>query len=210
MLNNNNTNEQPAKTQAQTQYPDRYYAQYDPHAAQPAPVLGWFDVWGYSSLDNVPPLSDLLALSADFWADHISQPQTPRAVQNGRIVPYVPPKTLDGQRAVLSGLTNQKKALGVYFQPTSASAAVLFPSDDASYANALQQAQVVQLDAWTDGTAWTLADGSSVPMTGDDVTALFKKLAKYRGACQNRSAALSKQLESDLNTDLTTGWPDNH
>ena len=128
----------------------------------------------------------------------------------GEITAYDPPKTLSGQRSELATLTTQKKALGVYFQPSGTSAAVLFPSDDASYANALQQAQVVQLGAWTDGTAWTLADGSSVPMTSDDVTGLFKKLAKYRGACQTHSAALSKQLESDLNADLTTGWPDNH
>lgn len=191
----------------QNLYPARYYASYDHSATQPTPVTGWFDMGFYSNLDGFPPASELLPLTPEQWKNRLPCGQ---GVQNGKIVPYIPPKTLDRQRAVLSGLTNQKKASGVYFQPSGTSAAALFPSDDASYANALQQAQIVQLDAWTDGTAWTLADGSSVPMTSNDVTALFKKLTKYRGACQNHSAALSKRLESDLNADLTAGWPDNH
>ncbi|MCX5619906.1 DUF4376 domain-containing protein, partial [Bombella pollinis] len=173
---------------------------------QPTPVTGWFDMGFYNSLDGFPPASELLPLTPEQWKNRLPCGQ---AVKDGKIVPYVTPKTLDGQRAVLSGLTNQKKALGVYFQPSATSSAVLFPSDDTSYANALQQAQVAQLGAWTDGTAWTLADGSSVPMSSDDVTGLFKKLAKYRGACQTHAAALSKQLENDLNTDLTAGWPGN-
>lgn len=113
-------------------------------------------------------------------------------------------------RARLAQITASKKGAGVYFQPSGTSAAVLFPSDEASYTNTLQQAQVVQLGAWTDGTQWALADGTFLPINGDDVTALFKKMAKYQAACQNHAAALSKQLESDLNTDLTEGWPDNH
>ncbi|MBA5725491.1 DUF4376 domain-containing protein [Bombella favorum] len=213
MTDENNTVEMAAtsaKSPDQIAYPDRYYAQYDPKGAQPAPVIAWWDMWGRSSLDGLPSLSDLLPMTADQWNQHISQPQASQAVQNGKIVPYTPPKTLAGQQGILVSLTAQKKALGVYFQPTYASAPVLFPSDDTAYANALQQAQVAQLGAWTDGTAWTLADGSSVPMTSDDVTALFKKLAKYRGACQTHAAALNATLQHDLNADLTAGWPDNH
>ena len=200
----------PQQVEAQTRYPDRYYAQYDPHATQPTPVLGWYDMWGFTSLNGMPPLSELLPLSEDFWNGHIANPQINQGVQDGKIVSYTPPKTLSGQQAALASLTAQKKALGVYFQSSGTSAAVLFPSDDTSYANALQQAQTVQLGAWVDGTQWTLADGSSVPLTGADVTALFKKIAAYRAACQNRAAALNAALQSNIDTDLTAGWPDNH
>lgn len=79
------------KTEAQERYPNRYYAHYDPTTQQPAPVIGWYDMWGYSSLDEMPPLSELLPLSADFWQKHITEPQTSQAVQDGTIVAYTPP-----------------------------------------------------------------------------------------------------------------------
>lgn len=183
-------------------------------------IIGWQTLWhdeGSAVPDYAVPSGYeavvIPDMTADLWAD-FQQNQNGcsggLAYEGGKIIPYSPPATLSGQQAALAAMTAQKKALGVYFQPTYASAPVLFPSDDTAYANALQQAQVAQLGAWTDGTAWTLADGSSVPMTGDDVTALFKKLAKYRGACQTHAAALNATLQHDLNTDLTAGWPDNH
>lgn len=178
----------------------KFYIDVDPESRQ---VRNW-----YPGLDATPSAPTIFEISAADFEKWHAQPVTFSTA--GEFSEYTPPKTLSGQRAALAALTTQKKASGVYFQPSGTSAPVLFPSDDTSYANALQQAQVAQLGAWADGTAWALADGSSVPMSSDDVTALFKKMAKYRGACQNRAAALSKQLESDLNTDLTTGWPDNH
>lgn len=81
-----------AQKPAQTLYPDRYYAQYDSTAPQPAPVTGWWDMWGFEDVTALPPLSDLFPLTPEFWADHIQNPQTGRAVQNDQIIPYEPPQ----------------------------------------------------------------------------------------------------------------------
>lgn len=198
------------KTPEQIAYPDQYYAWYDPKVEGQSPVKGWFDMWGYSSMDGLPPLTELLALSKEYWDSHITSPQTPRAVENGKIVDYVPPITLETQQYQLSGITAQKKSAGVYFKPAAASAEILFPSSDSDYTFALQQAQAVMLDAWTDGTPWNLPNNETIAMTSDDVKGLYKKMAAYRQACQTYSAKLGEELKTNINTDLTVGWPDNH
>lgn len=111
------------KTEAQERYPDRYYAHYDPTAQQPAPVIGWYDMWGYSSLDGMPPLSELLPLSADFWQKHITEPQTSQAVQDGTIVAYTPPPPplKDQANAAMQQIQQQASmvsAMGETFGPS--------------------------------------------------------------------------------------------
>ncbi|MXV43896.1 hypothetical protein GS501_02365 [Saccharibacter sp. 17.LH.SD] len=129
--------------------------------------------------------------------------------KDGTVQRYVPLKTLEGQKAELALILSQKKAAGVYFQPHEVSASLLFPSDDANYSNYVREAQVVSLGGWSDGTHWSLPDGSTVPLSGADVVALFKKVSAYRAACQNQAASLGEALKSNLKTDLTAGWPDN-
>lgn len=94
----------------QQAYPDRYYAQYDPKATQPAPVLGWYNMWEFSDLDGLPPLSQLLPLSETFWAEHIASAQTSRAVQDGKIVTYTPPPPPLKERAQTAMQTVQQQA----------------------------------------------------------------------------------------------------
>ncbi|CAI9120452.1 hypothetical protein [Brytella acorum] len=72
----------------QEQYPARYYARYDHAATQPAPVTGWYDVWGMSDASSVPDAADLVALSAAQWS---ARTPTGLGVQNGQIVSYAPP-----------------------------------------------------------------------------------------------------------------------
>ncbi|MEW9272996.1 hypothetical protein [Gluconobacter oxydans] len=73
----------------QEEYPARYYAQYDHTAAQPAPVKGWFDVWGMSDLSSIPAASDLVALTEVQWN---ARTPTGLGVQDGAIVSYDPPQ----------------------------------------------------------------------------------------------------------------------
>ncbi|MCX5616360.1 DUF4376 domain-containing protein [Bombella sp. TMW 2.2559] len=117
---------------------------------------------------------------------------------------------LSAKRDLLARTTPEKMASGVYFQPSRSTAPILFPTDSASYTNTPQQSLVVKLDEWEDGTPWTLPDGSTVPMTGQDVTALCKKITAYRKACQAHAADISRQLDKGGDADITAGWPDNH
>lgn len=85
--------------EAKEKYPARYYAQYDLTVKEgPAPITGWYDMWGYSSLAGLPPASQLFPLTEEYWQDHLSRttannPQTLRAILNGEIVDYAPEPT---------------------------------------------------------------------------------------------------------------------
>lgn len=73
-------------------YPDRYYAAYDTTAVQPTIVTGWYDTWGMTSVANVPPVSRLIAVSAENWDDVSGfRLSFGRGVQNGVIIDYTPP-----------------------------------------------------------------------------------------------------------------------
>jgi hypothetical protein len=65
------------------------YAQYNPAVAAPSPVVGWFDADEFN-YPNLPPLSNLLALTAAQWAARLVNPSG-WAVSAGALVAYVPP-----------------------------------------------------------------------------------------------------------------------
>ncbi|WP_238706754.1 hypothetical protein, partial [Acetobacter tropicalis] len=79
-------------------HPARYYASFDLSAAQPTPVLGWYDTWAMSNVASVPAATDMIAVSAGDWAD-ITTFRKPngRGVQDGEIVDYTPPIPLSVQ-----------------------------------------------------------------------------------------------------------------
>lgn len=72
-------------------YPARYYASYDTTAAQPTPVVGWYDTWGLSSVSDVPAASSMLPISASDWANTTTFHIPTRGVQDGKIIDYTPP-----------------------------------------------------------------------------------------------------------------------
>lgn len=133
-----------------------------------------------------------------------------RITSAGVLERHDPPLTLEVQQAELAALLEQKISTGVYFQVEGSVDPILFPTGDEQYSRLVREAQVVSLGGWQDGTHWPLPDGSTVPLTGADVTALFRRISVYRAACQNHAAALGIALKADLNTDLTVGWPDNN
>jgi hypothetical protein len=60
------------------------YAQFDSKAPQPAPIVGWYDteVFDYQ---NLPPMSDLIEVTASQWAMHFTDPNG-WAVSDGKLV----------------------------------------------------------------------------------------------------------------------------
>lgn len=73
-------------------YPDRYYAAYDTTAVQPTIVTGWYDTWGMTSVANVPPVSRLIAVSAEDWTDVTRfRLSFGRGVKDGAVIDYTPP-----------------------------------------------------------------------------------------------------------------------
>ncbi|MGO3518089.1 MAG: hypothetical protein ACTINM_06300 [Acetobacter cibinongensis] len=84
----------------QTLYPARYYAGYDPSAPQPAPVLAWYDTWGMSTTDGLPPAAQLIPVTEQDWQNTTTfRSPAGRGVQDGRIIDYSPPPPPLAQQA---------------------------------------------------------------------------------------------------------------
>lgn len=64
------------------------YAGFDPTAADPKPVQGWYDTDALR-YPNLPALSSLLVLSDDQWGQHFADSNA-WAVQGGELVSYIP------------------------------------------------------------------------------------------------------------------------
>lgn len=79
-------------------HPARYYASFDLSAAQPTPVLGWYDTWAMSNVANVPAASDMIAVTEKDWDDITAfRKSNGRGVQDGKIIDYTPPVPLSVQ-----------------------------------------------------------------------------------------------------------------
>lgn len=65
------------------------YAQYNPNAAQPAPVIGWFDtdMFDYAQL---PGPEQLVEITDEQWDDRMDRPSE-WAIDNGQLVRAEPP-----------------------------------------------------------------------------------------------------------------------
>ncbi|MDN7350105.1 hypothetical protein [Acetobacter senegalensis] len=104
--------------QVQAAYPARYYAGYDATATQPAPVTAWYDTWSMSSVESLPPASQLLPISAADWANTTSfRLPAGKAVQNGAIVDYtapLPPLATQAANALQQAATTSWAAYGMY------------------------------------------------------------------------------------------------
>jgi len=60
------------------------YAQFDPKASQPAPVLGWYDTDQFN-YRNLPAAEGLITLNSSQWALHYNNPHA-FAVLNGKLI----------------------------------------------------------------------------------------------------------------------------
>lgn len=86
----------PVLEQAEKLYPARFYARID-NSVQPSPVTGWVDVWGLSSIDDMPPAAALVPLTEEQWDFHLqtdengSHTHLSAAVENGEFIDYTPP-----------------------------------------------------------------------------------------------------------------------
>lgn len=74
-----------------TDYPAQYYAMYDTAAPQPTPVTGWFDTWNMGSIANVPPASEMIAVTADQWNDTAFRLPAGKGIQGGKVIDYTAP-----------------------------------------------------------------------------------------------------------------------
>ena len=104
--------------QVQAAYPARYYAGYDATATQPAPVTAWYDTWSMSSVESLPPASQLVPISAADWANTTGfRLPAGKAVQNGAIVDYtapLPPLATQAANALQQAATTSWAAYGMY------------------------------------------------------------------------------------------------
>lgn len=76
-----------------TDYPDRFYVSYDSSGPEPHQILGWYDTWTLSTVKNVPPASEMIAVSPENWADVSFHACSGKAVQGGAIIDYIAPTT---------------------------------------------------------------------------------------------------------------------
>lgn len=122
-------------TDAETLYPDRYYASYDKTAQQPTRVTGWYDTWGMSNLANVPSASDMIPVSPEDWADQSSfRLPLGKGVLDGVIVDYTPPATTDLKTEAIAALAGARSyVLNAYTIKNTAT-----PDAWITYLNALE------------------------------------------------------------------------
>ncbi|MDF7675078.1 hypothetical protein PT277_05175 [Acetobacteraceae bacterium ESL0709] len=79
-------------TTREQEYPARYYASYDVKAPQPTSVTGWYDTWSLSSVAQVPPASEMIAMTEEEWNDQTNfRLPCGRGVQDGKIIDYQAP-----------------------------------------------------------------------------------------------------------------------
>jgi hypothetical protein len=60
------------------------YAQFNPAAPSPAPVMGWYDTSVFE-YPNLPAAANLIAVTASQWAEHFNNPNG-WTVQNGQLI----------------------------------------------------------------------------------------------------------------------------
>lgn len=91
-------------TDAKTDYPGRYYAQYDGSGY----ITHWYDTWEMGSLEGVPSAASMLPLSEAQWNDPTVHAALGVGVKNGAIVAmtYMVPLATQAQ-AELSWVNQQ-------------------------------------------------------------------------------------------------------
>ena len=125
------------------------FAQYNPTAPAPSPVVGWYDTSAFTYA-VLPPENNLLVLTETQWDDHFANPNA-WAVSNGALVSYTPPvpqPTIAQQAQAL---------LNAGLQIVSAST----PSLDATYACDSQTTAYINAEITSILLDNTFADGSS-------------------------------------------------
>ena len=158
------------------------YAQYDPSAPAPSPVIGWYNT-DARKYPNLPPASDLVEVPADIWTAHYANTNG-YAVSNGTLVAYTPPPptltlTQQAANAATGGLT-------ITLSGTMTLAATLFPTDTKTQKaiesmNAMARAGVLPLGS----TTYPMIDASGTwhHFTAAQYQAVAGAIAAYVSAC---------------------------
>lgn len=156
------------------------FAQYNPAVSAPSPVIGWYDT-GELTYANLPPSSDLLAVTDAQWSGRLTNPSG-WAVSAGELVAYTPPVitlTLAQQAAAASvaGLT-------IDLNGTVA----LFPTDAATqgYINA-EVTSLLLNGTFADGSTaveWPDATGTLHNLSVPQFKAVAGAIGGYVAACR--------------------------
>jgi len=148
------------------------YAQFDPSAASPQPVIGWYDTDEFD-YQNLPDDSDLLTLTQAQWDSRFNTP----FVNGGTLVaaPILPA----AQKKQIALLT--QSYLTAISQPVSYTSAggitKLFQADPSSISN-LQNVTIGLAKAGDTppGFYWMAADNTQVPFTYADLQGLAEAI----------------------------------
>jgi hypothetical protein len=111
--------------------------------------------------------------------------------------------------ALLATKLEEKEALGIWFTPTGATDAILFPTDPTTQARYTAAFSAISANLWTDGRPLIAANGTPVALPTLDAKALILKALSYIEACVSNYAALHAALATNPQTDLGSGWPSN-
>jgi hypothetical protein len=155
------------------------YAQYNPAIAAPSPVTGWYDT-DLLSYPNLPPLSDLLQVTAAQWTARMANPSG-WAVSNGALVAFTPPAPV----LTLAQQATLALAAGITITSTGT------PSLNGTYTcDATAQARITSVQAYiqangkfpgsTTTMTWVLMNGSVITFpTTSEFTAFATAVANY-------------------------------
>ena len=111
--------------------------------------------------------------------------------------------------AALASYRYGREIAGVMFQPSGASAPLLFATDRESRSNLMAAVMATTMGAWPTSAPWKTAAGTFVAVTGPDLEALAKKCVAYVSACYANESALAVEVAQTVTADITVGWPSN-
>lgn len=130
------------------------------------------------------------------------------------IIPHNPDSseyyTFANRVVALFSVFNDKATQGVYFTPTGEEKALLFSTTATAQADYSMWYVKSTQGILGDKTIAILQDRTPITLSEADVKTLSVGVTNYVQACSANYATLYAKLQSDLTTDLTVGWPDNH
>jgi hypothetical protein len=123
----------------------------------------------------------------------------------------MPASTIAQAIALLATELQTRESAGVFFTPTSATAALLFPTtaDAIGKYTAEWSALGTTPPLRNDGDPMIAADGTPVALSNADAKAVIQKALAYFRACTANYATLHAAVVANPSADITVGWPTN-
>lgn len=180
------------------------FARIDLSAAEPRPVIGWYDLEAFHYPDP-PPKAELVALTNAEWEGRMDLP----FVADGRLVPAPPrPRAALVADAVarLGVELAVRSGLAVSCSIPGRNAPLVLDAGPAGQARLAAAATALMLDPVAD-VLLVMKDGTPELLSADNTRAVLRRVGAYTAACNGRYAELHALVRADPDAPVGNGWP---